>query len=815
VSVREITMDELRRADPRLDRRLQSTASHPADLAVMIRSGLVAHQYAALPVSDSPMSTWSAATLADHGLNRDGAMVRATSWYPDWLDHHGSTPPDEEPARKARRRVDSAIPADPFYERFCRHSTSRTVGQRDALRAVALAGAGDTVICVLPTGSGKSDVVLARALRTRPKQSLIIVPTVALAIDLERRVQGLLGCEERFAYHFTLSPDEKGTICSGLANGSQWLTITSPEAACTNLAPHLKMAAERGTFDLLVVDEAHIVAEWGDDFRPAFQVLAGLRRGLIEASPRGLAPATALLTGTLDTYGLAALRRLFPGRQNLLLTAQHTRPEPAWWSARCQSEEQKRERLLDALRHLPRPVLVYTTLHTSPRSSTTATVLRWLRESGFVAATAISGQSTARDRQTAVRGLRLAGDIGDDVDVVVATAAFGLGIDIPDVRAIIHACVPESVDRLYQEVGRSGRDGRATMSLVLWTDTDEQIAAQLAKARLIGPDLAWRRWRSMRTGTWAGDRLTVDLRAEHDAVRYPWSEANRYWNTQTLASMERAGMIRRHWPEAPQVPQDTDEDELAAFFDGQRATAIVEVVDSDIGDQAVFRSRFVLGRRSSRGASAAALTAATSILAGLGECTNRFLARRYQLDDASGNVFPAAVACGGCPWCRQEGNKVTLPPSFDTMISGVARCEADSQLRALCADGRMCVRSDGLDTNAERTLLTRLLRHGVMAVVAPRRDIGLASARYDGPWWIDDVYGWSSQMTPPWLVPTVLWVDDTIDDSVLSLALAQLARQPLGVVLVEPNRPDPNNRKQYLHEAWTPTYSIDDLLRRL
>ena len=89
-------------------------------------------------------------------------------------------------------------------------------------------------------------------------------------------------------------------------------------------------------------------------------------------------------------------------------------------------------------------------------------------------------------RQKAVRGLRLVGDIAEDLDIVVATSAFGLGMDIPDVRGVIHLCVPESVDRLYQEVGRSGRDGKASVSMVLWTDSDAMVARGMAEARLIG-----------------------------------------------------------------------------------------------------------------------------------------------------------------------------------------------------------------------------------------------------------------------------------------------------------------------------------------
>ena len=155
--------------------------------------------------------------------------------------------------------------------------------------------------------------------------------------------------------------------------GAQWLIISSPEAACTVLARPLEASAAEGRLDLLAIDEAHIVAEWGDAFRPAFQTLAGLRRRILSLAPDGRRPVTVMLTATLDDYGLEALRRLFPGDRELLVSAQVTRPEPSWWMSHCETEDDKRERFLEACRHLPRPLIVYTSLHTSERSTNVQT----------------------------------------------------------------------------------------------------------------------------------------------------------------------------------------------------------------------------------------------------------------------------------------------------------------------------------------------------------------------------------------------------------------------------------------------------------
>ena len=112
--------------------------------------------------------------------------------------------------------------------------------------------------------------------------------------------------------------------------------------------------------------------------------------------------------------------------------------------------------------------------------------MAWLQDAGVSAVMGVTSGSSGQRRQNASRGLRLDGDMNQDLDIVVATSAFGLGIDVPGVRGVIHLCVPESVDRLYQEVGRGGRDGYASVSMVLWTDADALVARDLAEARLMG-----------------------------------------------------------------------------------------------------------------------------------------------------------------------------------------------------------------------------------------------------------------------------------------------------------------------------------------
>src|SRR5687768_17012424 len=106
-------------------------------------------------------------------------------------------------------------------------------------------------------------------------------------------------------------------------------------------------------------------------------------------------------------------------------------------------------------------------------------------------------------RVRCVRGGDMASAQGDeilrgwnagDIDVVVATSAFGLGVDQSEVRSILHACLPESIDRWYQEVGRGGRDGRASVALLVADEEDQRTAERMAKERLLHARTAWARW---------------------------------------------------------------------------------------------------------------------------------------------------------------------------------------------------------------------------------------------------------------------------------------------------------------------------------
>ncbi len=267
--------------------------------------------------------------------------------------------PDAPVFKEEERRNYSPEPGDPFLSILDRDSY-RNVGQREAVRAVLTAPKGSTLAIDLPTGSGKSLVAELPALLESQTGgiSVVVVPTTALALDRERALSQWLHHPTAYYYSSSKRQDCQQEIRDRVLAGSQRLIFTSPEGLINSLASCLYQAAESGMLKYLIIDEAHMVEQWGDEFRPAFQEIPGLRRDLLRIASF----KTLLLTATLTESCLDTLETLFgePGEFQVISAVQ-LRPEPASWFAWCKNEEIRKQRLLEAVAHLPRPLIIYTT----------------------------------------------------------------------------------------------------------------------------------------------------------------------------------------------------------------------------------------------------------------------------------------------------------------------------------------------------------------------------------------------------------------------------------------------------------------------
>ncbi len=670
-------------------RGLADGTTGPADWAVLVRHLLQRRRFSrpdepdptlVVPAAENSRGAgkgWpTTAVWRRHGVRAaaesgDGGgrvRLRADDWLPDWLDGGGRSPAAAAFAGDRRRQFGPA-PADPFLSTMGLPSYM-CPGQRSALHNVLTTPPGGILLTVLPTGTGKSLCAQVPALLEGDALTVVVCPTTALCIDQAAAVEPAVG--QPSAYHggAAAGPD----IISRIYDGTQRIVFTSPEALCDVLSRPVYAAARAGRLAWLVIDEAHVVEQWGDEFRPHFQVLAGLRQDLLRQSPRPF--RTLLLSATVTESCLTTLRTLFGGDGSTFVVgaAVQVRPEPSYWVSRCDGEQAadvRRDRVLDALRHLPRPLILYTT--------EVAEAKRWherLRDQEkYTRVGVMHGKSSPADRERLIDRWRRR-----DLDVVVATAAFGLGMDQQDVRAVVHACVPETLDRFYQEVGRGGRDGRAALSLVVHTPRDLEVADRInaGAKKQISVELGLERWRQLFHGTTVATdgRCAVDVGTGR-LLSMGDNDENLKWNLRTLNLMAKAGLVALDGSPPPDVPADWEADGArTAYFDALHRwyhTRVVRPLADATGspqrhlERATWDRVVEPVRRRIAEAAERNLRHLHAVLGGV-DCVGRVLRQLYEIDRS----VPVAWACGGCHWCRSQvpprpaGADVmpTMPPAW-------------------------------------------------------------------------------------------------------------------------------------------------------
>lgn len=428
--------------------------------------------------------------------------VRSTGWRPDWLPGSKQQAVDRtaamaKPVAKPFSPATSKRPLTDGFLHLVGKEAYLSAGQCRAARTLLTAPPGATILATLPTGEGKSLLFqlvdrVGFSERQGPGVTLVIVPTITLAIDHEQSARKLPLREDRLPDQplaYVGDDARKLQIREAITVGQQGLCFVAPEAACGSLRSALLKVASVGRLRALVVDEAHLVDGWGTDFRTEFQLLGGLWAELMARSPPAQCPRTLLLSATLTPIAVQALRQLFANAKTPFFSvgALRLRPEIEFWVAPFTDVATRQQHCLEALAHVPRPAILYTT--------TVRDAEIWgddLKQWGYRSLRVVTGNTNAQDRERTLAAWR-----DGDIDLVVATAAFGMGVDYANVRTVVHACIPETLDRFYQEVGRSGRDGCASLSLLLPAHDDRQMACSLNQQTIISVDRGLTRWRAM------------------------------------------------------------------------------------------------------------------------------------------------------------------------------------------------------------------------------------------------------------------------------------------------------------------------------
>jgi ATP-dependent DNA helicase RecQ len=512
-----------------------------ADIAVLIRQVLrwEATNHSGIPQLTVPSTTpWpSKAEWRKCGCMAFGDSgtfeVEAAPWQPNWL----SGEPFSDAEQSVSRRTNRTIPADPsLVTRFNREEYLST-NQAEAVRAVMLSPPGAIRLVVLPTGAGKSLVGMAVALLGTAESggtSVVVVPTIALAFDQVRQARALDSGVSIDAWHSGLTQLERKAIWQRLRDGQQRVVFCAPESIVTGLADILEELAKSGRLCAFIVDEAHLIGQWGTSFRPEFQSMSALWRKLRRICPPDAAFRTLLMTATLTDDSFADINHFFGDTHDFeVLAAVYLRQEPVYSQVRWDSLDLRNRAILEALRHAPRPAVLYVT-----RVEDAIAWYQRCREASWGRVGLLHGECGATDRARTLQAWN-----ANEIDLMIGTSAFGLGMDKSDVRAVIHACVPETVDRFYQEVGRGGRDGCACASLLIWTEADVHDAESLSSPQIVSSEIGFQRWQSMWASRIDAQEVPyVNLNAKRPGVTWD-GERNREWNLKTLLLLARSGVL--------------------------------------------------------------------------------------------------------------------------------------------------------------------------------------------------------------------------------------------------------------------------------
>lgn len=319
-------------------------------------------------------------------------------------------------------------------------------GQREAVQSLL---DGQDTLVVMPTGSGKSAIYQIASLLV-PGPTVVISPLVALQRDQVESIQAH-GVGAAAEVNSLVAEEDRQEALEGLEEAQLDFVFLAPEQFNN---PETLERLQDARPALFVVDEAHCISEWGHDFRPEY-----LRLGtVVDALDH---PTVLALTATASPPVREEILDRLHMRRPRVVVRGFDRPNIWLGVERFEDEGSKSRALLDHVVQADKPGIVYVSTRKHADE-----IAESLCERGVVAAPYHAGMKS-KDRG-AVQGAFMR----DDVEVIVATTAFGMGVDKPNVRFVFHYDIADSVDSYYQEIGRAGRDGAPARAILFYRPQD-------------------------------------------------------------------------------------------------------------------------------------------------------------------------------------------------------------------------------------------------------------------------------------------------------------------------------------------------------
>ena len=373
---------------------------------------------------------------------------------------------------------------------------------------------GRPTLAVMPTGSGKSLCYQLPSLLL-PGVTLVVSPLVALMKDQvdQLRQRGIP------AAFINSSQSEADRLVTEkeVAAGRLKLVYVAPERF---RSAAFRRALTQVQVSLLAIDEAHCISEWGHSFRPDYERLG-------EAAAELRAPRLLALTATATRDVRADIVRALRLRNPAVVVTGFDRPNIHLEVHELAREAEQRDTMVAAVRAF-RPAIVYTATRLQATSLARLLIMNDIRAEPYHA-----GLETKVRERTQERFCR------DDIDAVTATNAFGLGIDKPDVRLVLHCEMPRSVESYYQEIGRAGRDGRAAYAGLLYRPGDLFLMRRILNFGAPAPEVVAALFKTL-------DASREPLPQQRLAQNLPKGANGNQLNA-ALAFLESVGLVQRQF----------------------------------------------------------------------------------------------------------------------------------------------------------------------------------------------------------------------------------------------------------------------------
>ena len=335
-------------------------------------------------------------------------------------------------------------------------------------------------LCLMPTGGGKSIIYQVAGLQTK-KATIVISPLLALMKQQNKRLEG----QGIHTLPYNSSLGDLKTQFNKLrktfaeAELPQFIFV-SPEKILSDGYFEFLIKKHRSKIGLIVIDEAHCISQWGHTFRPAYKSIPLFIQKVYGADK---VPPVLCLTATLNPNDKNEIcNDLNISDENIFISKTLIRPNLHLnILEQVENNEQKKDQLVEILnKHKDEKIIVYT--HIKARDYGTREMTKAFQEKGF------NCHYFDADMQDNEKLSILERFETGDVKIVFATSAFGMGIDIPDIRVVVHYLVPESIEQYYQEVGRAGRDSQPAFGYLLYSETNCKVRRDLIKKSLLKPD---------------------------------------------------------------------------------------------------------------------------------------------------------------------------------------------------------------------------------------------------------------------------------------------------------------------------------------